>query len=319
MRTVRIVTAILVAGSASFGFLPLAHAASETHTVAPSVEAWYQPNPTCASPIGCVGLGSLPAPLPAPIPLTAFPAGSLHVAVDGGQETARTYLSFSLPLFDGTLTAASIDIPLDTAQADGSVTPESSHVAVCSFTASITPANGSIDAPPTASCTSSAKAAYVATPAPHLHADLTPLLNALAAGGGLVLLPDAAVVAPTDAWHVVFSAHNRTDAGKTSPATVAVTLDTTPEPEFSPPPVTTPVEPGVAPPPLGPVSLPGPVIQQQPPTVINPAPTMPQTVPQARTITVGYAYPTVWLLPLAFLLVVPVVARALTRDLTPAS
>ena len=37
-----------------------------------------------------------------------------------------------------------------------------------------------------------------------------------------------------------------------------------------------------------------------------------------RTITVGYAYPAVWLLPLVFLVLVPVAARALTRDLTPA-
>ena len=38
----------------------------------------------------------------------------------------------------------------------------------------------------------------------------------------------------------------------------------------------------------------------------------------AQTVTVGYAYPAVWLLPLAFLLVVPMVAGALTRDLAPA-
>ena len=211
----RIITAVLVAGSASFGFLPIAHAETENQTVTPSVEAWYQPNPTCALPVGCVGLGSLPvqppvAP-PAEIPFTLFPAGSMHVAVDGGQETARSYLSFSLPLFDVTLTAASLDIPLDLAQADGSITPESAQLQVCSFQGSITAANGSIEAPPTAACTKSAKASYVPTGTPRLHADLTPLLGDLAAGAGLVLLPDAAV-AQTDAWHVVFSAHDRADA-----------------------------------------------------------------------------------------------------------
>jgi hypothetical protein len=318
MKVSRIVTAVLVSGSASFGFLPIAHASTETQVVNPSVEAWYQPNPSCTSPVGCVGLGSLPAAPPAPIPLTAFPAGSMHVAVDGGQETARTYLSFSLPLFDGTLTGANLDVPLDLAQADGSVTPESAIIQVCSFAGSINAANGSIDAPPTSSCTSSAKASYVATPAPHLHVDLAPLLNALSSGAGLVLLPDAASVAPTDAWHVVFSSHDRADAGKTAPATMSVTLDTTPAPSYTPPPVTTPVGTGVAPPALGPVALPP--VAVQPPAVSNPAPQVPvQPVPQARTITVGYAYPTVWLLPLAFLLIVPVVARTLTRDLTPIS
>ena len=34
-------------------------------------------------------------------------------------------------------------------------------------------------------------------------------------------------------------------------------------------------------------------------------------------IKLGYAYPGVWLLPLGFLLLIPTVARALTRDITP--
>jgi hypothetical protein len=244
----------------------------------------------------------------------------MHVAVEGGQETARSYLSFSLPLFDGTLTAANLDIPLDTSQAHGSVMPESSHVLICSFTGNITPADGSIDAPPTASCTPSAKATYVATPAPHLHADLTPLLSALSEGAGLALLPDAAAIAPTDAWHVAFSAHDRMDAGKTDPATMSVTLDTTPAPHLSAPGVvprvTTAAPSTVGPiglaPAIGPIGLP-PVAVQQPPVVNHPPPQVPvQNIPQARTV--GYAYPTAWLLPLAFLILVPVVARTITRD-----
>jgi hypothetical protein len=322
MRTSRIVTAVLAAGSACFGFLPLAHAETQTQTVSPSTEAWYQPNPTCALPVGCVGLGSLPvqppvAP-PAELPFPAFPAGSMHVAVEGGQETARTYLSFSLPLFDVTLTGAVLEVPLDLAQADGSVAPETSLIQVCSFQGSIQPANGSIEAPPTAACTKSAKASYVPTGTPHLRADLTPLLGDLSAGAGLVLLPDAASVAPTDAWHVVFSSHDRADAAKTPPATLQVTLEPIETPDGVTPPVTTPPFTTAPPAALGPVGVPGFVSPPQVPTVTNPAPTVPVTaVPQARTITVGYAYPTVWLLPLAFLLVVPLIARTLTRDLTP--
>ena len=60
------------------------------------------------------------------------------------------------------------------------------------------------------------------------------------------------------------------------------------------------------------------------PTVSDPvaAPvTQPQTQPiaQPQTLTVGYAYPAVWLLPLAFLVLVPLAARALTKDLAPAT
>ena len=43
---------------------------------------------------------------------------------------------------------------------------------------------------------------------------------------------------------------------------------------------------------------------------------MPVALP--RTVTVGYAYPGVWLLPLVFLVLVPAAARALTKDLATA-
>lgn len=314
MRITRLVAATLVAGSMAFGFSPIAHAADAAHqTVTPSVEAWFRPNPTCQLATGCVGTDSLPTQPPTTVPSTPFPTGSLHVAVSGGEETARTYLSFTLPLFDATLTAASLDVPLDTAPADGSVSPERSEVRVCSFQGPLTAANGSVDNPPTADCTHRAEATYVSTATPKLHVDLTPLLSALSSGAGLVLLPGA--TAQTDAWHVVFSAHDRTDAAKTPPATMTVTLAPTTKPTLQG--HSRAVQPPSANPPsaLGTVTVPGvPAEAPQAPTVANPAP---QAVPQARMVTVGYAYPAVWLLPLALLLTVPIVARTLTRDLTP--
>ena len=57
-------------------------------------------------------------------------------------------------------------------------------------------------------------------------------------------------------------------------------------------------------------------VVEQPPAVVPPA-TVPVALP--RTITVGYAYPAVWLLPLVFLVLVPAAARALTKDLAPAT
>ncbi len=324
MRATRLVTAALVGGSAAFAFLPLAHAATSTLVLTPSTEAWYQPNPTCGSPAGCVEPGALPAqpPVqpPAQAPLSPYPAGTLHVALDAGQETARTYLSFALPLVDGALQQASLDVPLDTTQADGSITPESSHVLVCAFQGALQPAEGAVTAPPTASCAASAKAAYVATPTPHLHADLAGLREPLAQGAGLVLLPDAASAAQTDVWHVVLSSHSRTDSAKTPPATLRVVLTSGGRVEESAPPIALPTDTGTAtPPPLGSVSAPGPGLGSvTAPPVAEPRPAAPLTaLPQARTITVGYAYPVVWLLPLALLVLVPAVARALTRDLTP--
>jgi hypothetical protein len=234
-----------------------------------------------------------------------------------GQETARTYLGFSLSLVDQELTAASLDIPLDTAAQDGSVQPETSKVIVCASSGSVTPAYGSIASPPSADCSEKAAATYVEKPAPHLHADLTPLLDVLASGNGLALIPDAEASGQTGVWQVVFSAHDRADAAKTPPATLGVTLTDLPQQEE--PPVTVPEAPAPQAPSLGGISPPVATPQlPEAPAAGGPAPTVPRAVPQARTVTVGYAYPTVWLLPLAFLVVIPLVARSLTKDLTPA-
>jgi hypothetical protein len=319
MRVARIVTTVLVAGSASLGFLPLAHAGTTTQKLVPTAEAWYQPNPTCASPAGCATTDALPAQPPAEVPTTPFPAGSLRVGMVVGQEVARSYLGFSLALVDQQLTAATLDIPLDTAFQDGSMQPETSKVIVCGISGSVTPAYGSLATPPAADCSAKAPASYVATPTPHLHADLAPLLSTLSSGGGLALLPDAAASGQTGLWQVVFSAHDRSGDAKTPPASLAVTLTDLPQQEQELPPVAVPEAQVPQAPPLGGITAPLPTtVTPQAPAVSGPAPTVGTgVVPQARTVTVGYAYPTVWLLPLAFLVVVPLVARSLTRDLTP--
>ena len=57
------------------------------------------------------------------------------------------------------------------------------------------------------------------------------------------------------------------------------------------------------------------------PTIIEPlVPTVPQPqpVPSAQTVTFGYAYPIVWLLPLVLMVMVPIATKALTKDLSPA-
>lgn len=322
MRTVRIATAALVTGSAGLAFLPIAQAAETQEKLVPVQEAWFQPNPTCALPTGCLGTEALPAQPPAELPTSPYPAGTMHVAVDAGQETARSYLGFVLPTVDARLAAAKLEIPLDAAPESGGVTPEAAKVAVCTFTGSFQPASGSIATPPAAACGGKVTAKYVATPTPHLEADLAPLLEALATGAGIALLPDAATVTQTDAWHVAFSSHDRADAAKTAPASLTVTLIPVETSDPEPPPVITPpvVDTGsTVAPPLGPVTTtvePPPVAPAPP--VTGPAPAAPVVpVPQAQSITVGYAYPTIWLLPLAFLIGIPAVARALTRDLTP--
>lgn len=318
----RAVGGLVLLGSVALPFVPLAHADPPATTLTPSAEAWYQPNPSCQLPVGCQALPAAPAPVPAPVtpPATSpWPAGSLHVAVAGGQETARSYLAFGLADLGGTVTSAVLDVPLDPSAQDGSVSPETAAVQVCPFTGSVTPADGSVDPPPTVACAQGVDTTYVATPTPHLHADLAPMLGALADAGGLALLPDARKTAQTSTWHVVFSAHDRADAAKTPPASLAVQVTPYPtQTEDAFPPVQ-PMAPPAAPPLTGtgfaappPVQLPA----QQPPLALPAAP-QPAPVAQARTITVGYAYPAVWLIPLALLVLVPLTTGALTKDLTP--
>lgn len=322
---IRLVTAALVAGSAAVGFVPVAHADSTT-ALTPATSAWYQPNPTCAQASGCVTTGSLPVPPPVDVPLSPYPAGTLHVGYASKAETARSYLGFPVSSVDGTVTAGTLDVPLDTTSADGSLRPDTAHVQACLVSAPITPTEGSISPPPLASCDAHATLAYVATPTPHLHADLAPLLDGLLTTSGIALLPDASAVGASDAWRVVFSTPGRADAAKTDPPVLRLSVTPSSSDEVVP---QAPVDvPSAAP--MGSVgspaisgSLPGTSLpgvtapQVQAPTVQ----VQPQTAPVAlpRTITVGYAYPVVWLLPLVFLVLVPMAGRALTTDLTPAS
>jgi hypothetical protein len=319
----RLGAAAVVAGSAAVGFVPVAAAATST-TMTPSTEAWYQPNPTCAAPPGCVTTGSLPAAPPTTVPTSPYPAGTLHVGFGAGQETARSYLALPFSALSGTVQSASLDIPLDTSAGDGSSSPETAHVQACLFSGALAPADGSVDAPPTASCAQSAALSYLATPAPHLHADLGPLSSELLSATGLALLPDATKSAATDSWRVVFSAHTLTDSARTAPASVTVAVD---EPTAGGGiPVDVPTQPatGIA---VQPAPNTGfasqPMVPAAPldsggvPTVAGTtAPVAGVPVAAPRTITVGYAYPVVWLLPLLLLVVVPLIARLLTSDLT---
>lgn len=313
---VRLVTAAVVVGTAAIGFAPIARA-DTTMGFASSTEAWYQPNPTCGTPAGCVTMEELPAAPPATSP---FPTGTMHIGYAAGQETARSYLSFPLTGVTGTVSSAALDVPLDAAQADGSLSPESSKVVVCTVSAPVVPVEGSFDPPPTASCGVSAPAKYVATPVPHLHADLSALKDLLLAVGGLALLPDATAPATDSPWRVVFSSHSRADAAKTPPATLTLVVHDA-QVSASGPALATVTQPTPAPiaPPVG-TSFAGPPSSiVAAPSAVSPPVIAGVPVAQPRTITVGYAYPVVWLLPLGFLLLIPLTAKALTKDLVPAS
>ena len=202
---------------------------------------------------------------------------------------------------------------------DLSAQPETSHIQVCLVSAPITATEGSVATPPQASCDQHATMSYVATPQPHLHADLAPLLQGLLTTTGVALLPDATKVSQADAWHVVFTAKDNAPVLKltVTPTTsdagdfVPVDVPSAPAVDTGTGSVTQPVIPDTTTPVVPDTTVP----DVQAPTVPQQQVAQPVAAPQ--TITVGYAYPVVWLLPLAFLVLVPLAARALTRDLTP--
>ena len=302
-------------------------ASASPQTVEPTLEAWYQPDPTCSAPVGCF-TQALPVAPPVEVPASSpYPAGTLHVGWASSAETARSYLAFPVNGL-GTITAATLTVPLDVDPANGDAQSSTAQVRACLATGDLTEVEGSIGQPPTVDCTASALLTYVATPAPRLTGDLAPLLVGLATTPGVALLPVASE-SPSDAWHVTFSAHDRADDGKTPPASLLLTIDDG-EPVTTVPPIT-----GLGATPNSVITDTASVqttdttrpanelVAAQAPVAPAEASAASPSASEAAapagfvTETVGYAYPGVWLLPLVLLVVVPLVARALTKNLEP--
>jgi hypothetical protein len=313
---------------------PEGGARSGTLTVKAQSDAWYSSSSACtASPTGC-----LPAGAPAP----PYAAKTLHVGVGAGQEESRTYLSLNLlSLPAGTaLTGGTLRLPV-AGMADGSRAADTATLQACLVTASFKDdVEGSAEKPPTIDCKkATAPAKYIAATATapeQFTVDLTAFANAWAGGSaaqGIAIVP-ATDTAPSSAWHVALSAHDRTGSTVAAPsATVsyaAVGADSsdasfqTPDAQAAPA-----ADAGFgsgsasfAAPPLAPQPASVPVVQApvvQPVAAPQAAPIAPQQIqPQAFVGTGRFAYPSVFLLPLALIAAAGWLARALTRDLVTA-
>src|SRR3954451_18415620 len=104
-------------------------AQADTSATLPDVaEAWYAAAPidVCTTPLGCP---------PDQVPTSPYPAGSLHVGVAAGQETARSYVQpdFNQPT-GATLLSGTMTLHVDTRQSDGSLPPESAKILACLVT-----------------------------------------------------------------------------------------------------------------------------------------------------------------------------------------
>lgn len=276
--------------------------------------AWFQPDPLCATPLGC-GFIKLPA-------LSPYPKGTFHIGTAVGRQIARAFIAVNLGKQGSDIRGGTLSVPLDTSPTDGSLNPQAAKVNVCVTYQAVTDVEGAFDGAPAANCLPAAPAKYVAKPAPHLVANLERLASGLSGGGlsgvkGFALLP--ADAAPTTAWQLVFKLPTTKSApGPTLSLLVGKVrhVTATPpaghhgdghEPGNLPAPV---VGTGVAPAPTLP-----PATTVVPPDNTKPVIANPST-PVGRFVTVGYQYPEVWLLPLLLLVLIPYALRSLTKDLT---
>lgn len=336
MRTApRVLLAVCLAGGAVLGpAVPAFAAGSGTMTVTPAAEAWYRATPACGLPTGCADLTGAPSP---------YSADTLHVGVQGGTEEARTYLQLDLAALPSgtTPTAGTLLLPVATGSNDGTRAPASAKMQACAVKAAVQDEDGSFAKPPEADCeTASAPATFVPAAGTNPAAftvDLAALTAAWATGttqGAVALLP-AKETAPTDSWHVAFSARARTGAGvvpiSASIAFVGSLTSTSdeasvsvPPPPFEPAPTTAlppAFDAGVettfaAPEMVSAPLLPAPVAQAAPAAVAAGA--AQQVVPVASIVQGGFRYPAVFLLPLLLAIGAGWLGRALTRDLAHA-
>ncbi|MBK5306151.1 MAG: hypothetical protein JJD92_05635 [Frankiaceae bacterium] len=308
-------------------------ASSGTLLVKTQSDAWFSISSACtASPTGC-----LPAGAPAP----PYPSKTLHIGVGAGQEESRTYLSLNLlNLPAGTaLTGGTLHLPIADME-DGSRAPDTASLQACLVTESFKDdVEGSTDKPPAIDCKKAAAPAKLvaatATAPAQFAVDLAPFASAWTTGAaqqGIAIVP-ATDTAPSSAWHVALSAHDR--VGSTVPAPTATVAYASgaadsDDSSFDSPDLETgaPADSGFgsgsasfAAPPLAPqpVSIPAapaPVVQ---PVAVPQAAAVPQQIqPQAFVGTGRFAYPGVFLLPLVLIAAAGWLARAMTRELVTA-
>jgi hypothetical protein len=233
---------------------------------------------------------------------------------------------------DARLTGGTLTLPLATEPEAGTVVPDVANLRACLVEEFVRDdVEGDPTGAPTADCTTMSPAILVPATSdgpPSFEIDLDPFLSGWVRSGSLALVP-AEAPAPTDTWHVAFSAHDRDvdDTLKIS-AQLQVREDRAIEPEldlspskapdiafsgradsltvdpsasFAATPLEFAIEPSLEAAPASAASQPALVAAQAP----------------VVTVVAGrYAYPGVFLLPLGVAFAVAWAGRAFTRDLT---
>lgn len=287
--------------------------------------AWYAQVPACVLPIDC-------SVLP---PANPYPEDTLHVALSGGEETARTYIALSVVLPPGgVLTGGTLELPIDSDPSHGSVSPETAKMVACLASSEFEPVRGSADKPPATKC-AVRKGAFYDEEKELFTVELNRFVDAWDEGiAALALLPSESAREGTDTWHVVFPAAKEASEGE-RPITATLTYtiledtDTTngfdlgfgPEPAPAdpppmsgsglPPPQSFAPPAGAVAPPVAPVAPAAPA----PTEAFAPQPASAVARSTAGFAGEGFAYPIVWAFPLILLVGYGLIGRALTKEL----
>lgn len=283
-------------------------------TIGTLTEAWYNLPFSCDLPTGCL-----------PVP-NLLPDGTLHVGVIAGLTTALSTIKLDTTKLPkgATITEGELSLPVDTALTSLSLQPETAGFKACLLTQDFTGGEGLTVKPPKSDCGVSNPATYVKTPKPHFVIDLQPFADAWASGTtnyGVSLEPFTTAKSDHATWQVALASNGAAESlGKITAALkfVHAAADGTavsPSPSASAsasesPAATTTDDSSAAP-------VSAPVAQNPAPQVA--APTTTKTSNTAGFAGKGYAYPVVWLLPVALLAGCVWVGRLLTKSLDPAT
>ncbi|HWC36375.1 MAG TPA: hypothetical protein VG650_16325 [Mycobacteriales bacterium] len=286
-----------VAAAVSVGATRIAHAAHPGTRVNDRAEAWY------ATPSGGVCLpvvGCLPLPVPAP---SVYPAGTLHVAVTLGSESARAYVVPALPepASRRIPSAGMLLLPVDSSPLAGTVDLGSAHIKACLTTGKLPPnasARGATaGAPPAVDCKVHSPATYSAE-TKQFRVDLSRFLAKWRRGTpnrGVALLANTAGASPLVNWHVALDGTG--SSGPTVHSLVSFAgchgCDR-PQPTGRPMPAKPIASAKALPPPPSPVAVPAPIASPQ---VAVPAATSAVYLVRGK----NFRYPAIFGAPLAIL------------------
>jgi hypothetical protein len=297
---------LVIAGADVASALPItghvrigAHVVRDTR-VGDTVEAWYATpsGSLCLPLVGCV---PLPSPLALPSPLS-FPAGTLHVGVTLGSESARAYVVPDLPAHAASLpSVGTLVLPVDSSPLAGTLDLASSRIKACLTTGRVpaqsTAKSGSAGPPPAVDCKVSTPARYDAA-FKDFRVDLTPFLAKWRHGRpdhGVALVPGLAGASRLAEWHVAFD-------GKGSASQTIYSLVTrsgSGEPAASPAPTPTTTTPVITSPP--PINIPLPGVTGAVPPAVPPAIAPPAQAAVYLVRPTRFRYPAIFIAPLAIL------------------